>query len=279
MTALQRALLSSPSMVAKAWRSEEGGDQSDRRDIFPLPRASAAQLPASLPATNASLLLAAVNFAIAGLNCLNLGGSLAAFGALRGSGPSAGQRRALDHVIERVLAMHDGSSAWPPFPKPMRRWTASSLGLLTRRLLWWRLRLTCLRSLVAAAPCVSSGRRSSLFWSPPISSSPMAPLASASTEFLAERDLSTSESSRECSLSARSGFLVRLAASALFSWSGSRSRDTYDRFGTAASSRTTARALLHPEGWAILLLSSTSSYAEEKRSTCRSATPHLSSTC
>ncbi len=98
--------LSSDSPVGRASRAPPANaDSGDRRDLFPLPCVELAALEDWSGDVACELLLQAVNFCIAGLNCLEAGGRVRPFGVPRRAGPSAPQRAAQRHVVERVVHM------------------------------------------------------------------------------------------------------------------------------------------------------------------------------
>ncbi len=105
--ALVQSLRSSQSYIARAWASEAGACENDRRDVFPLPRADVALFPSHMAPEEVAISLDFVNFCVAGLNCLDAGLGFYRFAALRGSGPTAAQRTILTHVVNQSLATLD----------------------------------------------------------------------------------------------------------------------------------------------------------------------------
>ncbi len=105
--AVSRMVRSSTSAVAQAWRASGAKEPRDRRDLFPLPRAKVELLPASLSPEKSDAMLDFVNLCLAGLNCLDAGGTCAAFASTRRGGPTAAQREVLTHVASRTAAMFD----------------------------------------------------------------------------------------------------------------------------------------------------------------------------
>ncbi len=106
LEAFRRMATDSEFNVAKAWRSLGASQISDRRDLFPLPRATLDMVPAQVPEAEQPFVLEMVDLTLAGLNCLDAAGDCAPFAADRVRGPSATQRAAITHVIQRTLTMH-----------------------------------------------------------------------------------------------------------------------------------------------------------------------------
>ncbi len=105
IAATLRMLRGSKSIIARAWRSEPTQAIGDRRDLFPLPRASAQDLPQG---TDSGIdgVTDLVNLCLAGLNCLHTGCRHSAFAPPCQGGPTASQRQVLAHVSLRTAALY-----------------------------------------------------------------------------------------------------------------------------------------------------------------------------